>query len=85
MDPPGPPEHFFKTKQEISEDMVNVGGYRFRREEQLPPGESIQRMRQPMKTQNQGEVVALAVVTSGPAWTTSSRSSVTIRSCVAVP
>lgn len=69
MEPPGPPEHFFKTKQEISEDMVNVGGYRFRRDEQMPPGESIQRMRQPLKSQNQGEVVALAVINSGPAWT----------------
>lgn len=69
LDPPGPPEHFFKLKQEISEDMVNVGGYRFRREEQMPPGESIQRMRQPMRSKNEGEVVSLAIINSGPAWT----------------
>lgn len=66
--PPGPPEHFFKLKQEVAEDMVNVGGYRFRRDEQIPPGESVQRMRQPLHTTNQGEVVALAVINSQPAW-----------------
>jgi hypothetical protein len=68
LDPPGPPEHFFKLKQEVAEDMVNVGGYRFRRDEQVPSGESTQRMRQPLHTTNQGEVVSLAIINSQPAW-----------------
>jgi len=68
IEPPGPPEHFFKIKQDISEDMANVGGYRFRRDEQVPAGESTSRMRQPLHTKNEGEVVALALLNSAPAW-----------------
>lgn len=68
LDPPPPPEHFFKLKADVSEDMANVGGYRFRRDEQVPSGESTQRMRQPLHTKNEGEVVALAILNSRPAW-----------------
>jgi len=68
MSPPAPPEHFFKIKDDIADNMQMVGGYKLRRPPQLPPGEATQRVRQPPKLAGEGEVVALAIINSKPAW-----------------
>jgi len=65
---PAPPEQFYRTKQDAAEDMLLVGGYRFRRQKEMPPGEAMQRVRSAPRTTNEGSEVALAVVNSKSAW-----------------
>lgn len=66
---PSPPPEFADMRREGMEDALTVGGYRLgRRQKELPPGSSTQRVRQPPSTVNEGEVVALAVINSKSAW-----------------
>jgi len=65
---PGPPEHFFRIKQDVMDDALMTGGYRFQRQADLPAGAS-QSRRQPATLQGEGETVALALINSKPSWT----------------
>lgn len=66
--PPPPPDHFFKMKADIMDDAKNVAGYGIRRPPSLPAGEASKRVREPMHTLNEGEIVSLAIVNSKNSW-----------------
>lgn len=66
--PPAPPEQFFKLRSDMTDDIASVGGYKFRRQQQLPPGEATQRVRNPARLMNEGQEVALAIINSEASW-----------------
>jgi len=68
MQPPAYPQQFDVLKQTFSDDIMTVGGYKFRRQEQLPQGESKQGFRSPPRMRNEGEQMMLAVINAKQSW-----------------
>jgi hypothetical protein len=52
----------------MADDIASVGGYKFRRQQSVGGGEATQRVRQPVKSQGEGQEVALAVLSSEASW-----------------
>lgn len=68
INPPAPPEQFFRLRSDMADDIASVGGYKFNRQQQMPPGEATQRLRNPVRTVNEGQQVALAIINSETSW-----------------
>jgi hypothetical protein len=65
---PEPPNIFMNTRNEAREDLLVVGGYRFSRSKEIPPGEATARFRRAPEMINDGEQAALAQICSKTAW-----------------
>ena len=65
---PSPPNVFSQLREELMQHALFVGGYRFNKPKELPPGEATQRFRQPPQTINEGQQVALAQINSRASW-----------------
>ncbi len=67
---PAFPSQFEGLRQVLGDDIMTVGGYKLRRQEQMPPGEVAGqgRFRAPPRMRNEGEQTMLAVINAKPAW-----------------
>jgi len=68
VNPQAFPKEFQDLRSTFADDIMTVGGYKFRRQEQPPPGESKSSFRMPPRTKNEGEQVMLAIINSKPSW-----------------
>ena len=65
---PAFPQQFDSLRQVMSDDIMTVGGYKFRREEKPAAGQQTKPWRVPTHQQNQGEQTMLAVMNAKAAW-----------------